>query len=158
MPQKDIQAVVIPRSQKLADEMHFELVDAELVKEGPGRYLRIYIDRPGGITLDEIETYHRAIQPQLEDVDYDFLEVGSPGLDRPLKKDRDFGRAMGNPVEVRLYKPLEGKKVYTGTLCAWNGETVEIEDAQGRRALARKGIAVMKPVVEIDLEDEGDME
>ena len=145
MPQKEIQTIVTPLCQRLADKMNYELVDAELVKEGPGRYLRIYIDRPGGISLDELEAYHREIQPQLERVDYDFLEVCSPGLDRPLKKERDFERALGQKVEVRLFKPLDGKKLFEGALRAWNAETVTIEDA------------LIKPVIEIDLDDdEGD--
>ena len=120
MPQKEIQTVVTPLCQKLADKMNYELVDAELVKEGPGRYLRIYIDRPGGISLDELEKFHREIQPQLDRVDYDFLEVCSPGLDRPLKKDRDFVHALGGKVEVRLFKPVDGKKLFEGALRAWN--------------------------------------
>lgn len=154
MAQKDIQTIVTPLCQKQADEMNFELVDAELVKEGPGRYLRIYIDRPGGISLNELESYHRAIQPKLERVDYDFLEVCSPGLDRPLKKDRDFERAMDTTVELRLYKPIEGQKLFTGALRAWDAETVTIECADGSRAFPRKGVAVIKPVIEIDLEDD----
>ena len=100
MPRREIQTAVLPICQQQADEMHFELVDAELVKEGPGRYLRIYIDRPGGITLDELEAYHRAVQPRLEKIEYDFLEVCSPGLDRPLKKDRDFARALGTKLSL----------------------------------------------------------
>ena len=157
MPQKEIQTIVTPLCQRLADKMNYELVDAELVKEGPGRYLRIYIDRPGGISLDELEAYHREIQPQLERVDYDFLEVCSPGLDRPLKKERDFERALGQKVEVRLFKPLDGKKLFEGALRAWNAETVTIEDASGLREIPRRGMALIKPVIEIDLDDdEGD--
>ena len=157
MPQKEIQTVVTPLCQKLADKMNYELVDAELVKEGPGRYLRIYIDRPGGISLDELEKFHREIQPQLDRVDYDFLEVCSPGLDRPLKKDRDFEHALGGKVEVRLFKPVDGKKLFEGALRAWNAETVTIEDASGLREFPRRGIALIKPVIEIDLDDdEGD--
>ena len=157
MPQKEIQTIVTPLCQRLADKMSYELVDAELVKEGPGRYLRIYIDRPGGISLDELEAYHREIQPQLERVDYDFLEVCSPGLDRPLKKERDFERALGQKVEVRLFKPLDGKKLFEGALRAWNAETVTIEDASGLREIPRRGVALIKPVIEIDLDDdEGD--
>ena len=137
--------------------MNYELVDAELVKEGPGRYLRIYIDRPGGISLDELEKFHREIQPQLDRVDYDFLEVCSPGLDRPLKKDRDFVHALGGKVEVRLFKPVDGKKLFEGALRAWNAETVTIEDASGLREFPRRGVALIKPVIEIDLDDdEGD--
>ena len=157
MPQKEIQTVVTPLCQKLADKMNYELVDAELVKEGPGRYLRIYIDRPGGISLDELEKFHREIQPQLDRVDYDFLEVCSPGLDRPLKKDRDFEHALGGKVEVRLFKPVDGKKLFEGALRAWNAETVTIEDAAGLREFPRRGVALIKPVIEIDLDDdEGD--
>lgn len=157
MPQKEIQTVVTPLCQKLADKMNYELVDAELVKEGPGRYLRIYIDRPGGISLDELEKFHREIQPQLDRVDYDFLEVCSPGLDRPLKKDRDFEHALGSKVEVRLFKPVDGKKLFEGALRAWNAETVTIEDASGLREFPRRGVALIKPVIEIDLDDdEGD--
>ena len=157
MPQKEIQTIVTPLCQRLADKMNYELVDAELVKEGPGRYLRIYIDRPGGISLDELEAYHREIHPQLERVDYDFLEVCSPGLDRPLKKERDFERALGQKVEVRLFKPLDGKKLFEGALRAWNAETVTIEDASGLREIPRRGVALIKPVIEIDLDDdEGD--
>lgn len=157
MPQKEIQTVVTPLCQKLADKMNYELVDAELVKEGPGRYLRIYIDRPGGISLDELEKFHREIQPQLDRVDYDFLEVCSPGLDRPLKKDRDFEHALGGKVEVRLFKPVDGKKLFEGALRAWNAETVMIEDASGLREFPRRGVALIKPVIEIDLDDdEGD--
>lgn len=157
MPQKEIQTIVTPLCQRLADKMNYELVDAELVKEGPGRYLRIYIDRPGGISLDELEAYHREIQPQLERVDYDFLEVCSPGLDRPLKKELDFERALGQKVEVRLFKPLDGKKLFEGALRAWNAETVTIEDASGLREIPRRGVALIKPVIEIDLDDdEGD--
>lgn len=157
MPQKEIQTVVTPLCQKLADKMNYELVDAELVKEGPGRYLRIYIDRSGGISLDELEKFHREIQPQLDRVDYDFLEVCSPGLDRPLKKDRDFEHALGGKVEVRLFKPVDGKKLFEGALRAWNAETVTIEDASGLREFPRRGVALIKPVIEIDLDDdEGD--
>ena len=157
MPQKEIQTVVTPLCQKLADKMNYELVDAELVKEGPGRYLRIYIDRPGGISLDELEKFHREIQPQLDRVDFDFLEVCSPGLDRPLKKDRDFEHALGGKVEVRLFKPVDGKKLFEGALRAWNAETVTIEDASGLREFPRRGVALIKPVIEIDLDDdEGD--
>lgn len=157
MPQKEIQTVVTPLCQKLADKMNYELVDAELVKEGPGRYLRIYIDRPGGISLDELEKFHREIQPQLDRVDYDFLEVCSPGLDRPLKKDRDFEHALGGKVEVRLFKPVDGKKLFEGALRAWDAETVTIEDASGLREFPRRSVALIKPVIEIDLDDdEGD--
>ena len=85
MARSELSAVVEPKCQRLADSLGFELVDVSLDKEGAGKYLRIYIDKPEGITLDDCERYHRAIAPQVEDFDYDFLEVSSPGVDRPLK-------------------------------------------------------------------------
>lgn len=72
MAQSDIVTVAMPACEKLAGEMQFELVDVELAKEGAGRYLRIYIDKPGGITLDDCEAFHRAIRPKVERVDYDW--------------------------------------------------------------------------------------
>ena len=90
MAQSDLTRVIEPACQKLAEQHGFELVDVELVREGASRYLRIYIDKPDGITLNDCETYHRAVTPLVERVDYDFLEVCSPGLDRPLKKQKDL--------------------------------------------------------------------
>ncbi|MDR0896885.1 MAG: ribosome maturation factor RimP [Oscillospiraceae bacterium] len=153
MPQTDIQTFVMPLCRKMAEEMGFELVDAELVKEGPGRYLRIYLDKPGGFTLDDCERFHRAVQPRLEKVDYDFLEVSSPGADRPLKTEQDFARAMGKPIEVRLYRPLDGQKSFEGALAAFDGETLTLKTEAGARALPRKAIALVKPVLVFDEAD-----
>ena len=77
-------------AQKIADEMQLELVDVELVKEPTGHFLRFYIDRPDGIALDELESFHRRILPLVEAVEYDYMEVSSPGAYRPLKTERDF--------------------------------------------------------------------
>ena len=88
MAQSDLTRVIEPACQKLAEQHGFELVDVELVREGASRYLRIYIDKPDGITWSDCETYHRAVTPLVERVDYDFPEVCSPGLDRPLKSRR----------------------------------------------------------------------
>lgn len=79
MPKAELTRIVAPKCQALAERMELELVDVSLDKEGAGRYLRIYIDKPEGVSLDDCEAYHRAIQPQLESYDYDFLEVSSPG-------------------------------------------------------------------------------
>ncbi|MDL2318288.1 ribosome maturation factor RimP [Eubacteriales bacterium OttesenSCG-928-A19] len=156
MAQRDIRGFVMPLSQKLADDMGYELVDAELVKEGPGRYLRIYLDKEGGFTLDDCERFHRAIQPKLEAVDYDFLEVSSPGLDRPLKTPRDFDRAIGQEIEAKLYKPVENRKAFAGILLAYDDETIRLETQAGERTLPRKAIAQVKPVLHFEEdEDEG---
>ena len=96
MPLTRVERVAI----RLAEQLGFEWVDLELVKEPAGRFLRFYVDKEGGITLDDLENYHRKILPETEDVDYDYMEVCSPGADRPLKKDKDFERAAGTTVEV----------------------------------------------------------
>ena len=101
------------QAARAAAEMGYEFVDIEVVKEPMGKFLRVYIDREEGISLDDLEKYHRAILPQMEDVDYDYMEVSSPGADRPLKKQKDFDRAAGLTVEVKLYRPMDGVKYFT---------------------------------------------
>ena len=150
MPKAELTTVVTPKCQKLADELGFELVDVSLDKEGAGKYLRIYIDKPEGIWLNDCETYHRAIQPQLESYDYDFLEVCSPGVDRPLKKDRDFERAQGSEIEVKLFKALDGQKVLTGILLGLEDGEIVLETPAGEKRIPRKAAALVKPVVDME--------
>ena len=150
MPKAELTTVVTPKCQKLADELGFELVDVSLDKEPTGKYLRIYIDKPEGITLDDCEKYHRAIQPQLESYDYDFLEVSSPGVDRPLKKDRDFERAMGSEVEVHLFKAVEGTKCFTGVLTDYDKNDVVLDVNGAEMRFARRAASQIKPVVDMD--------
>lgn len=108
----------------------FELVDVEFVKEGSTKYLRIYIDKEGGITVDDCEVISREFNDVLDREDYIdeayIFEVSSPGLGRPLKKDKDFARSLGEEVEVRLFKALNKKKEYTGILKAFDAQTVTI--------------------------------
>lgn len=150
MPKAELTTVVTPRCQALADQLGFELVDVSLDKEGAGKYLRIYIDKPEGISLDDCERYHRAIQPQLESYDYDFLEVSSPGVDRPLKKDRDFERALGSEVEVRLFKAMDGQKVITGILAGLADGDIVLDTPAGERRVPRKAAALVRPVVDME--------
>lgn len=92
----------------------FELVDVEYVKEAGTRYLRAYIDKEGGITIDDCELVSRAFGERLDAEDFIeesyVLEVSSPGLGRPLKKEKDFARSIGKDVEVKLFKPLSKEK------------------------------------------------
>lgn len=150
MAKAELTTVVEPKCQRLADELSFELVDVSLDKEPTGKYLRIYIDKPEGITLDDCEKYHRAIQPQLESYDYDFLEVSSPGVDRPLKKDRDFERAMGSEVEVHLFKAVEGTKCFTGVLTDYDKNDVVLDVNGAEMRFARRAASQIKPVVDMD--------
>ena len=83
----------------IAERMGYELVDVALEKEPTGKYLRFYIDKEAGVTLDDCEAFHKAVRQLADAVDYDFMEVSSPGIDRPLKKDRDFERSLGSEIE-----------------------------------------------------------
>ena len=126
MAQSDLTRVVEPACRKLAEEQQVELVDVELAREGASRYLRIYIDKPDGITLSDCETYHRAVMPLVERVDYDFLEVCSPGIDRPLKKQKDYDAHVGDLVEVHLYRAINKCRRFEGELLGLFGDLVKI--------------------------------
>lgn len=139
---------------KTAAEMGFELVELELAKEPQGLFLRFYIDKPGGITIDDCEVYHKAVQPYTEQVEFDYMEVSSPGADRPLKKPEDFQRAQGKQVEVRLYKSDRGAKTHQGELVGLENEEVVIKNDSGEEMrFARKAVAIVKPLIEFDEDD-----
>ena len=160
MAQSDLTRVVEPACEKLAKQQNVELVDVELVREGASRYLRIYIDKPDGITLSDCETYHRAVMPLVERVDYDFLEVCSPGIDRPLKKQKDFDKHAGELVEVHLYRPIDKCKRFEGELIGLEDGQVAIKAGGGEMRFALKDISLCKPVIVIteeDLEDGEDV-
>ncbi|MEG0935158.1 MAG: ribosome maturation factor RimP [Clostridia bacterium] len=139
------------RALKLAEQMNYKLVDVELVKEATGRFLRFFIDKPDGVTLDDCEAFHRQVNKLMDDIDYDYMEVSSPGIDRPLKRQADFDEAMGEKVEVRLYRPINGQKVFTGLLMARTDENLTIEGAQGEEiTFDTKLVALVKIVFELD--------
>ena len=111
-----IEELVLP----ITNEHNIEIVDVEYVKEAGEYYLRIFIDKDGGVSLNDCEVITRAINPILDEKDpikenY-FLEVSSPGLDRPLKKEKDFIRYAGRDVEVKLYKPINGLEHFEAQL------------------------------------------
>lgn len=135
---------------RLAEEKGLEYIDTELVKEPAGKFLRIYIDRPGGITLDELEVYHKLIRDEADDIDYDYMEVSSPGADRPLKKPRDFDRTMGQTVEVKLYTPVNGSKQYCGTLTGYDEENIRISVNDVETVFPKKSVALIRPFVDVE--------
>ncbi len=139
-----------PTASRLAAQMNLELVDCELVKENTGRFLRFYIDSQEGIDLNSLETFHRAVLPLMEAVDYDYMEVCSPGADRPLKKEADFIRAQGLTVEVRLYKAVDGLKSYTGELVGLIDGQVVISVGGNELSFPQKLAAQVAPVIELD--------
>lgn len=135
--------------EPIMEANHFELVDVEYVKEGGSWYLRAYIDRPGGITVDDCEIVNRALGDLLDRDDFIeesyILEVSSPGLGRPLKKERDFERSRGEEVEIRTYRMVEKQKEFRGILKAWDKETVTIEEEEGQeRVFERENIALIR--------------
>jgi len=114
----------------IIEENNFELVDVEYVKEGGIWYLRAYIDKEGGITVNDCELVHRAMNEILDREDYIsdsyIFEVSSPGLGRPLKKEKDFERSIGKEVEIRTYKSIGKEKEFYGTLKTYDKNTVII--------------------------------
>ena len=134
----------------IADRMGYELVDISLDREPTGKYLRFYIDKEQGVTLGDCEAFHKAVRPLADAVDYDFMEVSSPGIDRPLKKDRDFERSLGCEIEIRLFKPVDGTKVVTGVLAGLEEGNIVIDTADGRTLIPRKSAALVRPVVDLE--------
>ena len=127
----------------------FELVDVEYVKEGGNWYLRAYIDKPGGITVDDCEVVNRELGDLLDRDDFIddsyILEVSSPGLGRPLKKERDFIRSKGEEVEIRTYRMVDRQKEFRGVLKAWDKDTVTIETEDGQEQIFdRDNIALIR--------------
>ena len=132
---------------------NFELVDVEYVKAAGTWYQRNYIDKEGGININDCELVSRAFSEILDKEDpiedaY-ILEVSSPGLGRPLKKDKDFQRNLGEEVEVRTYKPINKQKEFVGLLDAWDKETVTLQLESGEMmTIARADIALIRQYIE----------
>ena len=117
--------------EELLENTALELVAVDYVKERDW-YLRVFIDKEGGVDLDDCQDLSRKLEELLDAQDIIktsyILEVSSPGLDRELKKPRDFQREMGKDIDVSLFAPLDGKKVVTGPLSAYDGETINVGD------------------------------
>ena len=135
--------------QPLMEQNRFELVDVEYVKEAGTWYLRAYIDKPGGITIDDCELISRALSDLLDQEDFIedsyVMEVSSPGLGRPLRKEKDFQRSLGEEVEVKLFRALDGAKELAGILRAFDKETVTLEGEEGSQVvISRDNIALVR--------------
>ncbi len=118
-------------SEELGERLGYELVDLDFVKEGSQYFLRVYIHKDGGVGLDDCQKMSQALSESLDELDpisipY-YLEVSSPGLDRPLKTDKDFKRNIGNEIEVKLYEAIDGKKLYTGILNSYDEDYIFLD-------------------------------
>lgn len=131
--EKNVEKLLIP----IIDENNFELVDLEFVKEGPNWYLRVFIDKANGITIDDCELVSKALEKILDEKDpieqQYILEVSSPGIDRPLKKESDFKKYNGEIIDIKLYKPVNGKKEYQGRLDGFENNIVTIVDDEDNK-------------------------
>ena len=143
------EALLLP----IVEEKGYEMVDVEYVKEGSNWYLRAFIDKPGGITINDLEGVSRKLSDLLDEEDFIsdayILEVSSPGLGRPLKKDRDFDRSIGEEIEVHLYRSLNGNKQYVGLLKPYDKDTITIEDEDGSEiALDRVNVSLVRLTID----------
>jgi len=133
----------------IIDEYQFELVDVEYVKEGGTWYLRAYIDKEGGITVDDCELVSRTMSQLLDEKDFIdesyIFEVSSPGLGRPLKKEKDYKRSMGKEVEIRTYRAINKEKEFYGILKSYDDSavTIEMED-KTEMTFAKSEIALIR--------------
>ena len=138
--------------EPIAQEYGVNIVDIEFVKEGPNWYLRVYIDKEGGVSIDDCEQISRLLDKKMDETDpisqaY-FLEVSSPGLDRPLKKDEDFVAYQGSVVDIKLYRPITGSKEFQGTLQGRENQVITIIDEQGQKLeFAQKDVASIRLAV-----------
>ena len=133
MAAKNIEAAVEEIvSELLAGQDVIELVDVEYVKEHTDWYLRVYIDKDGGIDIEDCQELSEKLEVQLDErnviPDSYILEVSSPGIDRVLRKPRDYEREQGKKVDVTLYAPMDGKKEWTGVLTGFDGKAVTLDE------------------------------
>lgn len=133
----------------ILEKYGFELWDVEYVKEGSNWYLRAYIDKPGGIMVDDCEVVSRELSDLLDEKDFVegayILEVSSPGLGRPLKKERDFERSIGEEVEIRTYRAIDRQKEFTGILKVYDKDTITIEYEDGTEGqFSRSDVALVR--------------
>ena len=137
----------------IAEENGVEIYDVEYLKEGSDWYLRAYIDKPEGVNIQDCENVSRALSDKLDEVDFIddayILEVSSPGLGRTLKKDKHLEKSLGEEVELRLYKPRDKQKEFTGILKSFDADSVIIEmesenSTEEEKVFARSEIALIR--------------
>lgn len=148
---KNIQQTVTELVSPVVENLNYELVDVEYVKEGANWYLRVYIDKPGGISIDDCQAVSEQVSELLDkndpiDQSY-YLEVSSPGLDRPLKTEKDFTKYKGELVEVKVFQPIDGKKIFEGELVGLADNFIVINQDGHDVQFERDKVAVVKRVI-----------
>lgn len=134
--------------QPIVDANGLEIYDVEYVKEGSEFYLRAYIDKPDGVDINDCELVSRAMSEVLDKEDFIeeayIFEVSSPGLGRTLKKDKHFEKSMGEEVEVKTYKPIDGQKEFTGNLRSFDKDSITIENENTEIRFQRADVALVR--------------
>ena len=150
-----IEQSILKAIQPTVCELGYEIVEVEYVRKGTDMNLTVYIDIPTGVSLDDCEKVHMAIDPILDELDPTagapyILNVSSPGLDRPFKTQRDFERNYGREVELKLYAPIKGVKLYEGVLIA-REENVTVIEAKGQQIkIENNKIALVRQLVKFE--------
>lgn len=131
MAKASISEIVAELALPIVEEAGCELVDVEFVKEGGNWFLRVYIDKPGGVSLDDCEKVSRPLNNKIDERDpiphAFYFEVSSPGLERPLKSKRDFEKAIGERVEIKLFKAVNNTKRFEGRLISYDEKSLTIK-------------------------------
>lgn len=154
MARKKVVDIVKELIAAFIKENDLELIDIEFLKEGKDWYLRVYIDKEAGVSLDDCQLVSEYLSNKLDEADpieqsY-YLEVSSPGLGRPLKTEKDFKRNINQLIEVSLYEPVNGKKIVEGELVEYKESTIAIKINENQMmVLERSNIAKAKPVLNI---------
>ena len=150
-----IEQSVIEKIQPAVTALGYEIVDVEFEKKNGEDNLTIFIDIPSGVSLDDCEKVHYAVDPLLDELDPTagkpyILNASSPGLDRPFKKQRDYERNYGKEVEIKLYAPLKGKKVYEGVLVARDENSLTLNLGKEEIKIENNKIAIARPLVKFE--------
>lgn len=137
----------------IANKLGYEIVEVEFAKKYNGDNLTIYIDKKGGIDIDDCEKFHNAINEPLDELNPTadkpyILNVSSPGIDRPIKTDKDFERNLGEIVEIRLFKMLDRKKLFVGKLIRFSDTEVVIEIENKEVSIERNNISKATKYIE----------
>ncbi len=152
MSKKSIESSVYYIVEEIVKDTVFEIVDVEYVKEGPFKYLRVYVDKPDGITVDDCTDISRMLNKKLDEMDLIpeqyFLEVSSPGVERPFKTEKDFLKNLNEVVEVKFYKPIDGKKSMIGVLIEKHENDIVIDSENQNVTIELKDISKINRVIE----------
>lgn len=153
MANQNIESKVEKLLEPIINQLAYELYDVQYAKEGKDYYLRITIDKPEGITIEDCEKVNRAIDEMLDEADFIkesyFLEVSSPGLERILRKSWHFEKQIGNQIQVKLFQAIEKQKELQGILVEYKENELKLQINEKLIKIEKKNIAVAKTVADI---------